>query len=529
MIRSSGTLASAGSLSFANVEMPADINLSRHVDNKPKVRLFESSEMKLLALRPEGKPPRKTWDANAAFASTSNSLFRLKAVDLPNISTRDTFDTEYRKDAVFEHLKSQLTATRFVEDEVATKAAASVTPPLEKTRTRSQKYYDLLMKNYDNRVDKWTHDDETESRDKAIFAQKYFDRTAKQEAIHVSVQTARTHTSTSSSDDERASKKTKLVIESRPHDCFLQAWDGQMQIDIEVVIIPAPGLEDSDDDKDSAEASTPSSSGGFSSKKSSRKPSLEGADGAKGRKTSKGKGSASGDEDEDDDAARADLYEELERLKEEMGADQDEKQSQNSDDMPEGLKLKRLQNIWDNPKPKWSLGIGGTVFFVPDAERYAMGSSLPPPPPPSLHGRHRIHLKPRLPLEISNHRYRDEHPNIWPDVPYSPEVQDYSRFEEKLMTLDFYKSCQSAMTQLPQMEKASDAKKHRAKFGAMVERETQKSVAWKNWRHRETLKKKEAAQKAKEEQELATARAKEAAKAAADAANAAALAAAVYG
>jgi len=203
----------------------------------------------------------------------------------------------------------------------------------------------------------------------------------------------------------------------------------------------------------------------------------------------------------------------------------DDKRSEDSDDMPEGLKLKRLQNVWDNPQPRWSLGIGGTVFFVPDAERYAMGSSLPPPPPPSLHGRRRIHLKPRLPLEISNHRYRDEHPNIWPDAPYSPELQDYLRFEKTLMTLDLYKSCDMALTQLPQLEKASDEKKHRAKFGEMVERETQKSIAWKNWRHRENLKKKEAEKKAKQAKEVAAARALEAARAAADVAAAAAVSA----
>jgi len=531
MIRSSGTLASAGSLSFASVDIPSDIDLSRKIDpaNKPKVRLNYASETFLLSLKPDGKPERKTWNAQAAFSTTSNGLFRLKAVKLPDFTQKDDFDSEYRKDSVFDHLKSQLKVGPLVGSggdpadatAAANPAAGATRRPsqgevVEKPQKRSEKYFNLLMKNYDKRVDKWTHEEEEECRDKAESAAQYFNRRAKHDATRKPATVVAARRGDSSSDEEEG--ETQEAVEQPPEDCRLQAWDGQMQVDVEIVILAAPGLEDDDDDKDPAEAGTPSSSGGFSEVHASRKSS-------KARSGKGSKGSQSGSASSGSHASpRADLYDELEQLKEEMGVDEDKK-SEGSDDMPGGLKLKRLQNVWDNPQPRWSLGIGGTVFFVPDAERYAMGSSLPPPPPPSLHGRRRIHLKPRLPLEISNHRYRDEHPNIWPDAPYSPELQDYLRFEKTLMTLDLYKSCDMALTQLPQLEKASDEKKHRAKFGEMVERETQKSVAWKNWRHREKLKKKEAEKKAKEAKEAAAARALQAARAAADVAAAAAVSA----
>mmetsp|Transcript_101113 Transcript_101113/g.292400 ORF Transcript_101113/g.292400 Transcript_101113/m.292400 type:complete len:278 (-) Transcript_101113:149-982(-) len=274
-----------------------------------------------------------------------------------------------------------------------------------------------------------------------------------------------------------------------------------MEVDLEIVVLRPPGVEESET------SSRASSATGFASRASTKASTN-----AQDRRSSKASKSSS------KDSPRPDLYEELEALKEEMGADEEAK-SEDSDDIPEGLRLKLKQNIWDNPKPRWSLGLGGTVFFIPDAERYSFGASMPPPPPPSLHGRHKRRLKPRLPLDISNNRYRDEHPNIWPDPAYSPELADFARFEQKLLTLDFYRGCNKALTRLPQAKSRKDDARHRAHFGRMVLDETKRSQAWRNWNHREMLRKKEERRKALEEAE-ARAKAEELAKLAALAAEA---------
>merc|ERR1719284_1697591 len=143
--------------------------------------------------------------------------------------------------------------------------------------------------------------------------------------------------------------------------------------------------------------------------------------------------------------------EELARLREEFG-DKEEEEEEDED----GLEGFGIQNAGNNPDPRWSLGLGGTVFFVPHAERYAHQPSLPPPPPPSLLGRRRLRLKPRLPLAISNHRYRDEHPNIFPEAPFSPNHQHRSDFERTLVTYDFYASCSKAIASVPLPERASE-------------------------------------------------------------------------
>mmetsp|Transcript_35197 Transcript_35197/g.101088 ORF Transcript_35197/g.101088 Transcript_35197/m.101088 type:complete len:359 (-) Transcript_35197:88-1164(-) len=189
---------------------------------------------------------------------------------------------------------------------------------------------------------------------------------------------------------------------------------------------------------------------------------------------------------------RMDIAAELEALHEEVGSDTSS--SSGSDGLPDDLKDKP-ENPWDNPHMRWTLGIGGTVFFVPDAERYGHAPSLPPPPPKSLLGRGRVNLKPRLPLDISNHRYRDEHPNVWPEDPYSPTKDDRRTFEQKLMTLDFYASCNKSLTRLPPLEREKDELKHEVAFGHLVERDTKHSFVWKAHVEKEQRRKKKEAEK----------------------------------
>lgn len=96
-----------------------------------------------------------------------------------------------------------------------------------------------------------------------------------------------------------------------------------------------------------------------------------------------------------------------------------------------------------------------------------------------------MRLKPRLPLEISNHRYRDEHPNIWPPDPYSPQVTDYTSFQQKLLTLDFYKSCNEGLSQLPRQEISEDQYKQEKAFGDFIMKSLRRSPAWEGWRKNE--------------------------------------------
>eukprot|EP00929_Paragymnodinium_shiwhaense_P059594 TRINITY_DN29841_c0_g1_i1.p1 TRINITY_DN29841_c0_g1~~TRINITY_DN29841_c0_g1_i1.p1 ORF type:complete len:745 (+),score=156.76 TRINITY_DN29841_c0_g1_i1:199-2235(+) len=59
-------------------------------------------------------------------------------------------------------------------------------------------------------------------------------------------------------------------------------------------------------------------------------------------------------------------------------------------------------------------GMPRSAQGLPTSESmYLFAASLPPPPPPSLFGRQRIHLKPRLAIDSSLGRYRDEPQRPW--------------------------------------------------------------------------------------------------------------------
>merc|ERR1711920_1017580 len=113
--------------------------------------------------------------------------------------------------------------------------------------------------------------------------------------------------------------------------------------------------------------------------------------------------------------------------------------------------------------------------------------------------------KPRLPLDISNHRYRDEHPCIWPESnSYSPSKDDRTTFEQKLMTMDFYASCTRSFNRLPPIQFEKEALKSEVQFGKLVEQETGiGSAAWRNFRRKEKMKRMKEAERLKAEQEAA--------------------------
>ncbi|CAJ1415372.1 unnamed protein product [Effrenium voratum] len=201
-----------------------------------------------------------------------------------------------------------------------------------------------------------------------------------------------------------------------------------------------------------------------------------------------------------------DFSDEMESLKVEL------KKAGKLDDAPKGIAQraaaeerqgiqseKKMPNVWDNPFPEWTLETGGSMYFIPDAERYSWCPSLPPPPPPSVLGRRRLRLKPRLPLTLSNHRYKDEHPNIFPPDPFRPSEDHYARWEKKILTYDLYRSCVESLAKMPPQEFQKDDYKHRLKFGSFMEEALKSSVAWKNWRRKERRRQKdEEARKAKE-------------------------------
>jgi len=272
----------------------------------------------------------------------------------------------------------------------------------------------------------------------------------------------------------------------------LTAYDGQMKIEIDFVIVKPHVDEDKEEDLYPPPGLT--------------LDDLEGDD----LPLPVGEGSEAGDSDEAPSTPPLDFSDDMAELTVEL------KKAGKLDEQPKGIAAreaaevaarqgvadeKRMPNIWNNPFPEWSLETGGSMFFIPDAERYAWSPSLPPPPPPSMLGRRRIRLKPRLPLTLSNHRYKDEHPNIWPPDQFSPSQDHYKSFEQKLLTYDLYKGCVESLAKMPRQEFAKDDYRHRLKFGSFMESALRGSVAWRNWRRRESRKRKTEEQRKQKERE----------------------------
>ncbi|CAE7325909.1 unnamed protein product [Symbiodinium sp. CCMP2592] len=74
---------------------------------------------------------------------------------------------------------------------------------------------------------------------------------------------------------------------------------------------------------------------------------------------------------------------------------------------------------------------------------------------------------------------------------FHPKPQDhYKSFEQKLLTYDLYKGCVESLAKMPRQEFAKDDYRHRLKFGSFMESALRGSVAWRNWRRRESRKRK---------------------------------------
>lgn len=406
---------------------------------KQLFRTATVSDSNLLCLKPEGVE-RKFWDYGRIAASSSN-LFRLKVMDLPQVASKKKNDAS--QTGVLETAASQGEPGRSVAQPAtsATLDADAAAAVEENPPKRADRYFQLLMKRHNQRIQAGQKQALADEQERAEGA-------AKQALEACIAQAKRALNKTNSSEQHQPMKEAELKGLMEESDFGpLTAYNGALKIEIEIVVTRAPGevwdsLSDMGNDHGSA-----------ASENSSR-PSTP----------------------------PIDFGDDLAKLAEEM---KDHTKGKGGDDEADDDQKPKLANIWKNPHPKWTLDLGGSVFFVPDAERYAHAPSMPPPPPPSLQGRRRMRLKPRLPLEISNHRYRDEHPNIWPPDPYSPQVTDYTSFQQKMLTLDFYKSCSEGLAQLPPQQREEDRYRQEQEFGDFIMKSLRRSAAWEGWRKHE--------------------------------------------
>eukprot|EP00747_Dinoflagellata_sp_TGD_P185381 gnl/TRDRNA2_/TRDRNA2_41920_c0_seq1.p1 gnl/TRDRNA2_/TRDRNA2_41920_c0~~gnl/TRDRNA2_/TRDRNA2_41920_c0_seq1.p1 ORF type:complete len:588 (-),score=148.40 gnl/TRDRNA2_/TRDRNA2_41920_c0_seq1:150-1913(-) len=396
----------------------------------PMFRLSEGSESLLVAMK-DRPPPRKTWDWHQAqenCATAGPGGFRMKLAPLPE-------DTKPR-------ILKEKTAT---VSELSPFEAEETQQP--KKMSRAQKYFNEMCKadrkhrEADEKiVIEWEKADAQKAADRAKEAQEKDDEsTAPSEA---------STPSSGSSGSSRASRKkaaakgramNKKELEAKrlAEEAALEAekpeytpelvpYHGQMKVVLDIHVLRAPDADKSDSlDDDWGGSENASTATPAASSKSS----------------------------ESDQAERLDLKNELAELQEEMAdfLNDEEEEEPDPDDVPEALRRRkkpRSKNIHDHDDPRKALALGGTPCFVPDAERLAICASLPPPPPPSLYGRHLIHLKPRLPLDISSNRYRDEQPSIMPDPPpFVPDLQNRRTWERKLLTCNFYQGAQNTLTE----------------------------------------------------------------------------------
>lgn len=477
--------------------------------------------MKLAALRPGGAPERKFFDTEKItgkrpYEDEGKVTFSLKCAQLPKLEDRRKASTALGASGYGSTLGMTPSASAptfgstggFAPSGSASPFGATKKNPFgfnedgtERVPKRAEKYLHYLMRAHDKREEANQKAAVSEEKDrderKALLAKKF--RTRDPDRPNKKAK--------ADSDSDRSDKESDEESDDEI-DGDLVPYDGYMKVDVELVVMRAPGFPEpstgSEITMDLDGNATGSRAGGSHA-------------------GSRGAGASSGDGADDSTEAStprmdmAEMMEELAALQEEVGPlDNDDLMPDDPEDKTASnnlgsMKVRGLKNIWDTPVPPWHLAIGGTMFFVPDAERYSVQPSLPPPPPPSLQGRRRIRIKPRLPLDISHGRWRDEYPVPAKEPSYAITEKDRLGFEEKMKTFDFYVSCNNALQRLPKPKRASDKAKHITTFGELVARDTRRSQAWTQWNHREALKKEQEAfnqaqQKEKQAQESENAR-----------------------
>lgn len=236
----------------------------------------------------------------------------------------------------------------------------------------------------------------------------------------------------------------------------LVAYPGLMKVEVEVVVLRAPGQDKSDTESSVHEdASTPS---------------------------------CVSEKSEDEDGI--DWAKELAELQEEFA--EPEKAESDDGSMPDGLIGRQIGNVHDNSDKRTALGLGGTAFFVPEVERYALAPSLLPPPPRGeghlqRTGHKRLKLKPRLPLEVSRHRWRDEHPYGCPvEDEFSPDLDALRSWEEKVRRVELYGTLNKFIINMPKPDGLRKLPKT-DDFERTLDWELKDSLAWRQYIKRQRL------------------------------------------
>lgn len=488
---------------MSEAEPPADmLRLGPPLPPPRDVKRFtvgHASDAWLRMLKPDGPSQKLVWGNLDVVNRNSTGLFRLKLKELPDAEARRA---RLQASASTPSLgASAASPSRLGTTGLGAAGEASLgfcsesgRPSPEPVKPcRGHRYFDLLMKAHNKRKegDRQTEYKESQEAAEGAAARAYRD-SIKAERLRKALFSG--DSSASESEDDAAGVGGEEQ-ERRP----LSAYNGSMRIELEIRVLPAPGNRP-------------------------RRPWVAGWDVDSHTIPELGSGGAEAEEASDgwgeqtllslpaspaasEKSERIDFSDELAALKDEiqaLGIDDSDGDDNEAKGIPEGLRMKK-GNVWTNHDPGWSLGLGGTVFFIPDAERYGHAPSLPPPPPASLVGRGRLKMKPRLPLEISHNRYRDERPFVLPPPPFSPDLTRRLTFEQKVMTLDFYHTCHQALTKLPRLTREKNRARQQVQYSRMVDHDLKYSTAWRNFRHRQRLIRKEELARLRAEREAAEA------------------------
>jgi len=321
----------------------------------------------------------------------------------------------------------------------------------EKPLTRADKYYQALLKAEKARKEAKKIEAWEEYTTKAQRAAEKAKKQALKAEMHV--EGAAWDSDTEDDEDDE---------EEEPEDPGpLQPYPGLMKVEVEVVVLRAPGNDGSDTessvDPDAASVHTPSS--------------------------------ASGRSNADDDGV--DWAKELQDLQEQF-QDNEEVAESESSSLPDGLGARTIGNVHNNSHKRTALGLGGTAFFVPEVERYALAPSLLPPPPRgeghlARTGHKRLKLKPRLPLEISRNRWRDEHPyGCPPEEEYRIDADAMRSWEEQVRRVELYGTLNKFFTAMPKPDGIRKLPK-KDNFERTLDWELKDSLAWQQYIKRQRL------------------------------------------
>lgn len=456
-------------LSLASECTSALVQTAAETIDLPRQPIFRTnfaSDSILESYKVQGRvPDRKTWnlhDAQERLGHLDKGTFGLRAVE--NRDWRLARSDTKKRNKGIDPFAPEGPSISDARASVST-SRKSYADSLKDTTTlkRADKYYQALLKAEKVRKENWRREEWEEFLDKA-------NRSAakSRKAVLKAEKIAEQGKNTFGSDSESEKESEDDDEESDPGD--LKPYPGVMKVEVEVVVLRPPrppghaGKGEGSDSESSVgdeETHTPS-------------------------------GASDEDASDEEDAHGIDWDAELQALQEELGVDDKGEAESETESIPDGLFGQKIGNVHDSNEKRTALGLGGTAFFVPEVERYAFAPSLLPPPPRGegyvvQTGHKRLKLKPRLPLEVSRHRWRDEHPYGCPiEAEYTPDVDDVREWEEKVRRVELYGTLTKLITTMP---KPDGIRKLPATddFEKSLDRELGESQAWKQYIKRQRL------------------------------------------